>query len=243
MLECIVLPSPLQQACVGVRSVQNKDWLADVVAKVHHAKVWMHCEERFPPKDDNTLTLQDKILVLVPESVNANNQTPFDWYTKRRQGQVKTATYGSEFVAAHAATEHLQDIQSALRMFGVLLDGPTWMCGENQSAIRSSMIPHSTLSKRWNALSHHRVCEAVAAGYVLSHCIASAENPADLLTQVLTMFLRGPMWIPCYFGKEIPDGCLNRCMRGRGVSRSRTLLVYRGPCGVPRGAPMEYGYG
>ena len=82
------------------------------------------------------------------------NQTPTDWFAKR-QGQVETATYGSEFVAACTATEQIVDLRYTLRMFGVPLDGPSWMFGDNQSVVTSSTIPHSTLSKHWNALSYH----------------------------------------------------------------------------------------
>ena len=34
------------------------------------------------------------------------NQMPFEWFSKK-QGTVETATYGSEFVAARAATEQI----------------------------------------------------------------------------------------------------------------------------------------
>jgi len=37
------------------------------------------------------------------------NQTPISWFSKR-QGQVETATYGSEFVAARTAVEHIIDL-------------------------------------------------------------------------------------------------------------------------------------
>ena len=53
------------------------------------------------------------------------NQTPLDWFSKR-QGQVETATYGSEFVAAHTAIEQIIDLRFTLHMLGVLLDGPAW---------------------------------------------------------------------------------------------------------------------
>ena len=37
------------------------------------------------------------------------NGTPIEWYSKR-QATVETATYGSEFVAAHIATDQIIDI-------------------------------------------------------------------------------------------------------------------------------------
>jgi hypothetical protein len=41
------------------------------------------------------------------------NQTPADWFSKR-QNQVETATYGSEFMAAHQAVEQIIDLRYTL---------------------------------------------------------------------------------------------------------------------------------
>lgn len=57
--------------------------------------------------------------------------------------------------------------------------------GDNQSVITQSTIPHSKLTKRWNALSYHRVREAVAAGIIRFHYLESKENPSDTLTKSL----------------------------------------------------------
>ena len=51
------------------------------------------------------------------------NQTPVDWFSKR-QNQVEMATYGSEFMAARQAVEHIIDLCYTLGSFGVSLDGP-----------------------------------------------------------------------------------------------------------------------
>ena len=75
------------------------------------------------------------------------NQTPTDWFSKRHN-QVESATYGSEFVAPHQAVEQIIDICYTLRMLGVLIDGPSWLFGDNQSVVTSSTILHSTLNKR-----------------------------------------------------------------------------------------------
>ena len=70
-------------------------------------------------------------------------------------------------------------------MTGVLVDGCAWMFGDNQSVVTSSTLPHSTLSKRWNALSFHRVREAVAAKVLRFEHINGLENSADILTKAL----------------------------------------------------------
>ena len=128
------------------------------------------------------------------------NQTPVDWFTKR-QNQVETATYGSEFMAARQAIEQIIDLRYTLRMFGVPLDGPAWLFGDNKSVVTSSTIPHSTLSKRWNALSYHRCREAIAAGFVRFEHLPGTENPADILTKALPRFLARVFLDPLLFWK------------------------------------------
>jgi hypothetical protein len=110
------------------------------------------------------------------------NQTPIEWFSKR-QGSVETATYGSEFVAARQATEQIMDLRYTLRAMGMPVDGPSWMFGDNQSVITSSTIPHSLLSKRHNALSYHRVREAIARKIFYFCKIDGTQNPADCLTK------------------------------------------------------------
>jgi hypothetical protein len=70
-------------------------------------------------------------------------------------------------------------------MFGVPIDGPAWMFGDNESVITQSNIPHSMLNKRHNALSYHRVRESIAAGVLYFLKIKSTENPSDILTKFL----------------------------------------------------------
>ena len=132
------------------------------------------------------------------------NQTPIEWFCKR-QDQVETATYGSEFMAARQAIEQIIDLRYTLRMFGVPLDGPSWLFGDNKSVVNSSTIPHSTLSKRWNALSYHRCREAVAAGYVRFEHIAGDQNPSDILTKPLPRYKARVITDPLLFWKGETD--------------------------------------
>jgi hypothetical protein len=111
------------------------------------------------------------------------NGTPVDWFSKR-QDSVETATYGSEFVAACIATEQVIDLQTTLRYLGVPIRGKAYMVGDNQeSVIISSKIPHSRLSKMRNALSCHRVREAIAAKVLNFIHILGEKNPADILSK------------------------------------------------------------
>ena len=110
------------------------------------------------------------------------NGTPIDWYSKR-QATVETATYGSEFVAARIATDQIVDIRLTLRYLGVPVRRSTYMFGDNESVVTSSTIPHSSLSKRHNALSYHRVREAIAAKIIKFFHIKGEGNPSDILSK------------------------------------------------------------
>ena len=110
------------------------------------------------------------------------NGTPIDWYSKR-QDTVETATYGSEFVAARIATEQIIDLRTTLRYLGVPIKGRAYMFGDNESVITSSTLPHSRLTKRHNALSYHRVREAIVAKILNFAYIKGENNPADILSK------------------------------------------------------------
>jgi hypothetical protein len=124
----------------------------------------------------------------VPHFLNA---TPNDW-TSKRQPTIETATYGPEFSAARTATKQIMDLRYTLRMMGVYLDGPAWLFGDNEGVIKSSNLPHSTLKKRHNALSFHRVREAVARKVMYFLHIPDAGNPSDCLTKFLARAVSYP---------------------------------------------------
>jgi Reverse transcriptase (RNA-dependent DNA polymerase) len=110
------------------------------------------------------------------------NGTPIEWFSKK-QDTVETATYGSEFVAARIATEQIIDLRTTLRYLGVPVHGKSFMFGDNKSVVTSSTIPHSRLNKRHNALSYHRVREAIVAKILRFIHLEGAENPADVLSK------------------------------------------------------------
>ena len=128
------------------------------------------------------------------------NQTPVDWFSKR-QNNVETATYGSEFMAARIATEQIMDLRITLMSMGVPLDGASWLLGDNQSVIISSTVPHSTLKKRHNALSYHRVRAAIAVKIVKFARIDGKDNPSDVCTKFLPWAVFWPLIQPMLFWK------------------------------------------
>lgn len=110
------------------------------------------------------------------------NKTPMDWFSKK-QATVETATYGSEFCAARTCVEQIIDLRNTLRYLGVKIRTKSYMFGDNESVVNSSMQVHAKLHKRHNMLSFHRVREAIAAKMVVFHHIPGAINPADILSK------------------------------------------------------------
>ena len=110
------------------------------------------------------------------------NKTPFNWYSKK-QATVETATYGSDFVAAKTATEQIMDIRQTLRYLGAPIGAKSFLFGDKRSVVTSDTLPHSTLTKRHNILSFHRVREAIAAKVMAFYLIQSAYNLSDMLSK------------------------------------------------------------
>ena len=122
------------------------------------------------------------------------NQTPIDAYTKR-QSTVETATIGSEFVAARTAVDHSQ----ILLYLGVPIRDKSYMFGDNRSVVTSSTIPNSTISKRHDLASYHRVREAIAAKYISFHWKDGKSNPVDILRKHPEFATVWPMLKPILF--------------------------------------------
>jgi hypothetical protein len=86
-------------------------------------------------------------------------------------------------------------------MMGIPIDGPAWAFGDNMSVIISSTIPPSTLNKRHNALSYHRVRECVAAKIIYMLQVEGANNPSNTFTKSLSRVKFWPLVQPLLFWK------------------------------------------
>ena len=112
------------------------------------------------------------------------NRTPIDWYYKK-YSTVETATYGSEFVAAHTCVEQVIDHRTTLQYLGVPIWDKSYMFGDKKSLVDSSTIPHEKLHLRHTDLSFHWLREAVAAKIVSFHHIPGKDSPASILSKHL----------------------------------------------------------
>ena len=68
-------------------------------------------------------------------------------------------------------------------MMGIPLSGPTYLYGDNKSAITNSTRPEPTLKKKSNSICYHAIQESVAMGESLLTHVGTRDNLAGLLTK------------------------------------------------------------
>jgi hypothetical protein len=112
------------------------------------------------------------------------NRAPITWYSKR-QNTVESSTFGSEFVAMKTAVDMVEGLRYKLRMMGVEIAGATNVFCDNESVVKNSSNPESTLKKKHNAIAYHRTREAIAAGMIRVAKEDGETNLADILTKLL----------------------------------------------------------
>ena len=127
------------------------------------------------------------------------NSAPIVWHSKR-QTSIETSTFGSEFVAMKTMIEALRGLRYKLRMMGVPIDGPSYVRGDNEAVIKSTLAPDSTLKKKNNAIAYHYCRESVAMDETRTCYVHTDDNEADILTKVLpqgpkrTKFIQQLLW-------------------------------------------------
>jgi hypothetical protein len=112
------------------------------------------------------------------------NMAPIVWHSKR-QNSVETSTFGSEFAAMKFATKMLRGLSYKLGMMGILLLGPSYVFGDNQSVLCNTTAPESMLNKKSNSITYHCVCEAVAMEDIVTAYEPTDTNISDLMTKAL----------------------------------------------------------
>jgi hypothetical protein len=111
------------------------------------------------------------------------NNAVVNWFSKK-QGSIKTSTFGSEFVALKTAMEANRGLRYKLIMMRVLIDGSYYVFCDSQSVIENSSRPESLLKKKSNAIAYYAVREPCAMKEI--HCyVKTDDNAADIMTKVL----------------------------------------------------------
>ena len=103
-----------------------------------------------------------------------------------------------------------------LGFLGVPILGKSYLFGDNQSVITSSTIPHSSLKKRHNALSYHRVREAIAAGILSFFKVEGTFNPADILSKHTGFTQAWPTLKPLLFWRGDTGNIIDKTVRTKG---------------------------
>ena len=62
------------------------------------------------------------------------NNAPIYWHLKN-QTSVETSTFGSEIMAIKQAADYIRVFRYKLRMFGIPVEEPSYMYGDNQSVL------------------------------------------------------------------------------------------------------------
>ena len=113
------------------------------------------------------------------------NNAPIYWNSKN-QTSVKTSTFGSEIMAMKQAADYIRGFRYKLRMFGVMVEEPSYMYGYNQSVLAGSTRPESTLNKKAQSIAFHFIREGCAAYEWRTTYINTSENILDLMTKPLS---------------------------------------------------------
>ena len=94
-------------------------------------------------------------------------------------------TIGSEFTAMKQALEYVRGLRYKLRMFGIPVDEPAFVFGDNKSVLANTTVPGSTIKKKMNSLSYHFIREGCARDEWRTAYVNTLLNCADLLTKPL----------------------------------------------------------
>jgi hypothetical protein len=70
-------------------------------------------------------------------------------------------------------------------MFGIPIEGPTNVMGDNESMVNSASKVEARLNKKQNAICFHTVRESVAANWIRVGWEPTETNIADILTKML----------------------------------------------------------
>ena len=81
--------------------------------------------------------------------------------------------------------EYIRGLRYKLRMMGIPVELPTYIFGDNQSALANTTRPHSTLKKKSSSIAYHYVREGTARDEWRTPYLNTNFNPAYMMTKSL----------------------------------------------------------
>ena len=88
--------------------------------------------------------------------------------------------------AMKQAADYIWGFRYKLRMFGIPVEEPSYMYGDNQSVIAGSTRHKYTLKKKAQSIAFHFIREGFAADEWNTTYINTPENISDLMTKPLS---------------------------------------------------------
>ena len=83
------------------------------------------------------------------------------------------------------SADYIRGFQYKLRIFGIPVEEPAYIYGDNQSVLAGSTRPDSNLKKKAQSIAFHFIREGCAANEWLTTYINTSENISDLMTNPL----------------------------------------------------------
>ena len=112
------------------------------------------------------------------------NNAPIYWSSKKQTG-IETSSFGSEFMAMKSCCEYLRGLRFKLRSFGIPVELPCFIFGDNKSVLSNTSIPDSVLQKKSLSIAYHFVREGAAANEWLTSYVNTDDNCANMLSKSL----------------------------------------------------------
>ena len=76
---------------------------------------------------------------------------------------MESSTFGAEFRAMKTSVELIEALRYKLRIFDVTIDGPTIVFCDNEAVYKNTVLPESTLNKKYYSIAYHMCREVVAS--------------------------------------------------------------------------------
>ena len=112
-------------------------------------------------------------------------RAPILWFSKR-QNTVETSAFSSEMIAMKTCMEAIQALRYKLKMFGVLLMGPTEVFCDNNSLVLNTSNVESKVNKKHNSLAFCAIRLSVVAEIIRVAWLSGEENISDAMTKMLS---------------------------------------------------------
>jgi hypothetical protein len=114
------------------------------------------------------------------------NSAPLVWFSNR-QPAMETSFFGAGVIAMTNGMETVRGLRCKLRMMGIPIDGPAFVCGGDNvvSVTHNAQRPESMLKKKSNSVRYHCCRESVAMNECMTGQVPTEQNPAGLCAKVI----------------------------------------------------------